>query len=173
MIKLKIRRPNDSPRGFLRTVAKYQPPTAHNAARSERMKAMRARGWGSRYFVLMAAKVINVNADHAARSIPGSTDRAAASEARGVDSPSPRAAILRALTIGVWILAGLSVVFALQWARALLVPVIYGVLASYVLEPIVMDLDTWFRELDRFADVPFMEDGRRQPPMPAAENLLD
>ena len=36
-----------------------------------------------------------------------------------------------------------------------------------LLEPIVTDLDEWFRELDRFADIPFMEDGRRQPPMPA------
>jgi antitoxin VapB len=35
-----------------------------------------------------------------------------------------------------------------------------------LLEPIVTDLDTWFAELDRFADVPFMEEGRRQPPMP-------
>ncbi|MFI5453876.1 MAG: antitoxin [Isosphaerales bacterium] len=42
-----------------------------------------------------------------------------------------------------------------------------------LLEPIVTDLDTWFRELDRFADVPFMEDGRRQPPMPEAKDLFD
>jgi antitoxin VapB len=42
-----------------------------------------------------------------------------------------------------------------------------------LLEPIVTDLDTWFRELDRFAAVPFMEDGRRQPPMPEAEDLFD
>jgi antitoxin VapB len=42
-----------------------------------------------------------------------------------------------------------------------------------LLEPIVADLDEWFRELDRFADVPFMEEGRRQPPMPGPENLLD
>ena len=42
-----------------------------------------------------------------------------------------------------------------------------------LLEPIVTDLDVWFRELDRFADVPFMEDGRRQPPMPESEDLLD
>jgi antitoxin VapB len=42
-----------------------------------------------------------------------------------------------------------------------------------LLEPIVTDLDEWFRELDRFADIPFMEDGRRQPPMPAPEDLLD
>jgi antitoxin VapB len=42
-----------------------------------------------------------------------------------------------------------------------------------LLEPIVTDLDTWFKELDRFAEVPFMEDGRRQPPMPEAEDLFD
>jgi antitoxin VapB len=35
-----------------------------------------------------------------------------------------------------------------------------------LLEPIASDLDAWFAELDRFADVSFMEDGRRQPPMP-------
>ena len=35
-----------------------------------------------------------------------------------------------------------------------------------LLEPMVTDIDTWFAELDRFTDVPFMEDGRRQPPMP-------
>lgn len=32
-----------------------------------------------------------------------------------------------------------------------------------LLEPMVTDIDAWFAELDRFADVPFMEDGRRQP----------
>ena len=37
-----------------------------------------------------------------------------------------------------------------------------------LLEPMVTDIDAWFAELDRFADVPFMEDGRRQPPMPEA-----
>ncbi|MGO9468866.1 MAG: antitoxin [Isosphaeraceae bacterium] len=42
-----------------------------------------------------------------------------------------------------------------------------------LLEPIVTDLDTWFSELDRFADVPFMEDGRRQPPMPDSEAVFD
>ena len=35
-----------------------------------------------------------------------------------------------------------------------------------LLEPMVTDIDAWFAELDRFADVPFMKDGRRQPPMP-------
>lgn len=41
-----------------------------------------------------------------------------------------------------------------------------------LLEPMVTDIDAWFAELDRFADVPFMEDGRRQPPMPEAEDLF-
>ncbi len=35
-----------------------------------------------------------------------------------------------------------------------------------LLEPMATDIDAWFAELDRFADVPFMDDGRRQPPMP-------
>ena len=38
-----------------------------------------------------------------------------------------------------------------------------------VLEPIVTDLDAWFAELDLFADVPFMDDGRHQPPTPDEE----
>src|SRR5581483_8537816 len=41
-----------------------------------------------------------------------------------------------------------------------------------LLEPMVTDLDTWFAELDRFADVPFMEEGRQQPPMPEPEDLF-
>jgi antitoxin VapB len=32
-----------------------------------------------------------------------------------------------------------------------------------LLEPIIADLDVWFSELDKFANVPFMEDGRNQP----------
>ena len=35
-----------------------------------------------------------------------------------------------------------------------------------LLEPMAADIEAWFAELDRFAGVPFMEDGRRQPPMP-------
>ena len=42
-----------------------------------------------------------------------------------------------------------------------------------LLEPLVTDIDTWFAELDRFADVPLMEEGRRQPPMPEAEDLCE
>jgi len=40
------------------------------------------------------------------------------------------------------------------------------VASGILLEPIVTDTDAWFAALDRFADIPFMEDGRRQPAMP-------
>lgn len=42
-----------------------------------------------------------------------------------------------------------------------------------LLEPMVTDLDAWFAELDRFADVPFMEEGRQQPPMPPGEDPFE
>lgn len=42
-----------------------------------------------------------------------------------------------------------------------------------LLEPMTTDIDAWFAELDRFADVPFMEEGRRQPPMPELEDLFE
>jgi hypothetical protein len=35
----------------------------------------------------------------------------------------------------------------------------------------ISDIDAWFAELDRFIDVPFMEDGRRQPLMSEEEDL--
>lgn len=38
--------------------------------------------------------------------------------------------------------------------------------AGVLLEPMPVDVDEWFADLDRFADVPFMEDGRQQPKMP-------
>jgi antitoxin VapB len=38
-----------------------------------------------------------------------------------------------------------------------------------LLEPLVTDPDTWFAELDRWAAVPFMEDGRKQPRTPRRE----
>jgi antitoxin VapB len=41
-----------------------------------------------------------------------------------------------------------------------------------LLEPMEQDLKAWFAALDRFADVPFMEDGRRQPPMPKAREYF-
>ena len=43
---------------------------------------------------------------------------------------------------------------------------------AILLEPMVTDIDAWFAALDRFADVPFMEDGRRQPPMPVSVDLF-
>jgi antitoxin VapB len=41
-----------------------------------------------------------------------------------------------------------------------------------LLEPMMTDIDAWFAELDRFADMAFMEGGRRQPPMPLAKDLF-
>jgi antitoxin VapB len=35
-----------------------------------------------------------------------------------------------------------------------------------LLEPMEFDFEAWRADLDRFADVPFMEEGREQPPMP-------
>ena len=46
------------------------------------------------------------------------------------------------------------------------------VAGGILLEPIVTDLDAWFAELDRFVEVPLMEEGRHQPPMPPAEDRL-
>ena len=42
-----------------------------------------------------------------------------------------------------------------------------------LLEPLIEDLDSWFAALDQFADIPFMEEGRRQPPMPEPEELFE
>jgi antitoxin VapB len=42
-----------------------------------------------------------------------------------------------------------------------------------LLEPIIADLDAWFSELDRFAEIPFMEEGRNQPPLPPPENPFE
>lgn len=42
-----------------------------------------------------------------------------------------------------------------------------------LLEPIASDVDAWFAELDRFADVPIFEDGRNQPPVPTGEDLFE
>ena len=40
--------------------------------------------------------------------------------------------------------------------------------SGILLEPMVIDIDAWFAELDRFGDVPFTEDGCQQPPLPRA-----
>lgn len=42
-----------------------------------------------------------------------------------------------------------------------------------LLEPIATDVDTWFAELDRFAEVPLFEDVRNQPPTPGGEELFE
>lgn len=42
-----------------------------------------------------------------------------------------------------------------------------------LLEPLMTDVDQWFAELDRLADVPFMEDGRQQPSVPEDEDSFD
>lgn len=42
-----------------------------------------------------------------------------------------------------------------------------------LLQPVVTDVDAWFGEMDRFADVPFLENGREQPPMPDDEDLFE
>ena len=41
-----------------------------------------------------------------------------------------------------------------------------------LLEPIASDIEAWFAELDRFADVPLFEDGRSQPPTPGDEAIF-
>ena len=45
--------------------------------------------------------------------------------------------------------------------------------SGILLEPLVTDLKAWFAEMDRFAGVPFMEEGRRQPPMPKGKDLFE
>ncbi len=42
-----------------------------------------------------------------------------------------------------------------------------------LLEPMVTDIKAWLAELDRFADVSFMEDGRKQPPMPEPKDTFE
>lgn len=47
--------------------------------------------------------------------------------------------------------------------------------AAVVLEPIgaPFDIEAWFAALDAYADVPFMEHGREQPPMPRDDGALN
>jgi antitoxin VapB len=63
----------------------------------------------------------------------------------------------------------LPLAFRLPGARVRVRRVKGGIL----LEPMVTNIDTWFVELDRFADVPFMEEGRQQPSMPEGEDLFE
>ena len=42
-----------------------------------------------------------------------------------------------------------------------------------LLEPMEFDVEAWFAELDRYRDIPFMEEGRNQPPMPPPSFSFD
>lgn len=42
-----------------------------------------------------------------------------------------------------------------------------------LLEPMEFDVGAWLAALERYRDVPFMEDGREQPPMPEDDVLFD
>lgn len=42
-----------------------------------------------------------------------------------------------------------------------------------LLEPIASDVDAWFAELDRFVDVPLLDDDRNQPPTPVGEAIFE
>src|ERR1700753_1165230 len=42
-----------------------------------------------------------------------------------------------------------------------------------LLEPMEFDVEAWRAELDRYKDIPFMEEGREQPPMPDDEVSFD
>lgn len=41
-----------------------------------------------------------------------------------------------------------------------------------LLEPISTDIDAWFTELDRFAGVPLLDEGRNQPPTPEDADIF-
>jgi antitoxin VapB len=44
-----------------------------------------------------------------------------------------------------------------------------------LLEPIdqSFDIDAWFAKLDEYREIPFMPEGREQPPMPPARKIFD
>ena len=42
-----------------------------------------------------------------------------------------------------------------------------------LLEPMDFDVEAWFAELDRYRHIPFMEEGRDQPPMPDDDVSFD
>ncbi|MGE0719527.1 MAG: antitoxin [Alphaproteobacteria bacterium] len=45
-----------------------------------------------------------------------------------------------------------------------------GVLLEPI-EPSTEEISAIFAELDRYRDIPFMEDGRKQPPMPPSDDV--
>uniref|UniRef100_A0A7C1NUL5 Antitoxin n=1 Tax=Agrobacterium albertimagni TaxID=147266 RepID=A0A7C1NUL5_9HYPH len=42
-----------------------------------------------------------------------------------------------------------------------------------VIEPVFQSSEEWLAALDKFRDIPFMEEGRNQPPMPPAPSWDD
>lgn len=40
-----------------------------------------------------------------------------------------------------------------------------------LLEPIDFDMDAWFAALERYRDIPFMEEGREQPSLPEDDDV--
>jgi antitoxin VapB len=44
--------------------------------------------------------------------------------------------------------------------------------SGVLLEPLEFDVDAWLARLDRYRDIPFMEDGREQPEMPDDDDEL-
>jgi antitoxin VapB len=42
-----------------------------------------------------------------------------------------------------------------------------------LLEPMEFDFQSWWAELARYKDIPFMEEGREQPPMPEDDVSFD
>jgi antitoxin VapB len=42
-----------------------------------------------------------------------------------------------------------------------------------LLEPLEFDVDAWLGNLAKYRDIPFMEEGRQQPPMPPARKIFD
>jgi antitoxin VapB len=69
------------------------------------------------------------------------------------------ACIARLMTQGEDQILLLPAAFRLTGDRVRLRRVEGGIL----IEPIITDLDRWFAELDRFADIPFLEDECPQP----------
>jgi len=44
---------------------------------------------------------------------------------------------------------------------------------AVLLEPMEFDVDAWLARLAEFRDIPFMESGREQPPMPPARKIFE
>jgi antitoxin VapB len=44
---------------------------------------------------------------------------------------------------------------------------------AVLLEPLEFDVDAWFAKLDEYREIPFMEGGRQQPPMPPPRKIFD